>query len=288
MPRIGKGPRLYKRKTKRKNGRIIASAVWTIRDGEREVATGIFAGEAERKPPKAAEDALAKYITSKYQPSRRTRDIEDIDIADVLAIYHAHREGIYIERKAKQTDITEFADRIGRLNDFFGGMMLVEVNAHTCSKYVKARRRPGGARRDLEDLRAAINHHSREGLHRGLVRVALPAKGRGRDRWLTRSEAAALLWTCWRYREVQTQHRGALKNQKIETDKRPLRHIHCVRVTVSRSRPIVCRSRARYLLPACSGSDSHQEAPATGAIARSPARTYAALGSNGCNHIALC
>jgi hypothetical protein len=134
MPRISKGPRLYKRKTKRKNGRIIASAVWTIRDGEREVATGILAGEAERKPPKDAEDALAKYITSKYQPSRRIRDIEDIDIADVLAIYHAHREGIYLERKAKQSDITEFADRIGRLNDFFGGMMLVEVNAHTCAK----------------------------------------------------------------------------------------------------------------------------------------------------------
>jgi integrase len=225
MPRISKGPRLYKRKAKRKNGRLIANAVWTIRDGEREVATGIFAGEAERKPPKAAEDALARYITSKYQPSRCTRDIEDIDIADVLAIYHAHREGVYLERKARQIDITEFADRIGRLNDFFGGMMLVEVNAHSCAKYVKARGRRGGARRDLEDLRAAINHHSREGLHRGLVRVALPAKGRGRDRWLTRSEAAALLWACWRYREVQTHHRGALKNQKIETGKRPLRHI---------------------------------------------------------------
>jgi hypothetical protein len=82
-----------------------------------------------------------------------------------------------------------------------------------------------GARRDLEDLRAAINHHAREGLHRGLVRVALPAKGPGRDRWLSRSEAAALLWACWRYREVQTRHRGPFKNQKIETDKRPLRHI---------------------------------------------------------------
>jgi hypothetical protein len=139
MPRINKGPRLYKRKTKRKNGRLIANAVWTIRDGEREVATGIFAGEAERKPPKAAEDALARYITSKYQPPRRTRDIEDIDIADVLAIYHAHREGAYLERKARQVDIKEFADRIGRLNDFFGGMMLVEVNAHSCAKYVKAR-----------------------------------------------------------------------------------------------------------------------------------------------------
>ena len=57
MPRIGKGPRLCKRKAKRKNGRLIANAVWTIRDGDREVATGIFAGEAERKPLKAAEDA---------------------------------------------------------------------------------------------------------------------------------------------------------------------------------------------------------------------------------------
>jgi hypothetical protein len=103
--------------------------------------------------------------------------------------------------------------------------MLAEVNAQTCGQYVKVRGRPGGARRDLEDLRAAINHHAREGLHRGLVRVALPAKGAGRDRWLTRNAAAALLWACWRYREIQTRHRGPLKNQKIETGKRPLRHI---------------------------------------------------------------
>jgi integrase len=143
----------------------------------------------------------------------------------VLAIYHAHREAIYKERGSPQSEVTEFADRIGRLNDFFGGKMLAEVNAQTCGQYVKARGRPGGARRDLEDLRAAINHHAREGLHRGLVRVALPPKGPGRDRWLSRSEAATLLWACWRYREVQTRRRGPLKNQKIETGKRPLRHI---------------------------------------------------------------
>jgi Phage integrase family len=34
-----------------------------------------------------------------------------------------------------------------------------------------------------------------------------------------------LLWTCWRYRETQTAHIGPLKGQKIETDKRPLRHV---------------------------------------------------------------
>ena len=33
------------------------------------------------------------------------------------------------------------------------------------------------------------------------------------------------LWACWRYRETQTVHIGNLKGQKIETDKRPLRHV---------------------------------------------------------------
>jgi hypothetical protein len=63
-------------------------------------------------------------------------------------------------------------------------------------------------------LRAAINHHAKEGLHRGVVRVWLPPKGLPLDRWLTRSEAAALIWTCWRYREVQTIHRGKNKGQR--------------------------------------------------------------------------
>ena len=193
MPRISKGPRLYKRKAKRRNGRLIANAVWTIRDGDREVATGVFASEAERKPPKAAEDALVRYITSKYRPPRRVRDIEDIDVADVLAIYHAHREAIYIERGSPQSEVTEFADRIGRLNDFFGGKKLAEEKAQTCGQYLKVRGRPGGARRDLEDLRAAINHHAREGLHRSLVRVVFFVCGVGRDRWLTRNEAAAMI-----------------------------------------------------------------------------------------------
>jgi hypothetical protein len=103
--------------------------------------------------------------------------------------------------------------------------MLSAFTGASCRASAKSRGGPGGARRDLEDLRAAINHHAKEGLHRGEVRVVLPAKGAPRERWLTRSEAAKLLWTCWRHREVQTAHRGSLRGQKIETDKRPLRHL---------------------------------------------------------------
>ena len=46
-----------------------------------------------------------------------------------------------------------------------------------------------------------------------------------RDRWLTRDELAAVLWACWRYREVQTVHRGRRKGEPQETEKRPLRHL---------------------------------------------------------------
>lgn len=53
----------------------------------------------------------------------------------------------------------------------------------------------------------------------------MPKKGEPRDRWLTRSEAARLIWECWRCREVQTVYRGSKAGQKVETDKRPLRHL---------------------------------------------------------------
>jgi integrase len=103
--------------------------------------------------------------------------------------------------------------------------MLAEVTGEQCRAYQAARGNKGGARRDLEDLRAAINHHAKEGLHRGVVRVTLPPRGLPRDRWLTRREAAHLIRVCWRARELQKRHRGANKGKTLPTDKRPLRHL---------------------------------------------------------------
>ncbi|MTV11830.1 site-specific integrase [Bradyrhizobium elkanii] len=103
--------------------------------------------------------------------------------------------------------------------------MLADVDGEQCRQFAKERGNKGGSRRDLEDLRAAINHHAAEGYHRGIVKITLPAKGEPRDRWLTRSDAAKLIWTCWRYREMQKMFRGPLKGQKVATGKRPLRHL---------------------------------------------------------------
>ena len=135
----------------------------------------------------------AVYIAEKYSPERRLKDIESIDVADVLSVYDE-------DCREKQANKEKFDERMLRLVKWWGGKMLAAVNGVNCRAYTKHRGNDGGSRRDLEDLRAAINHQAKEGFHRGIVRVVLPEKGLARERWLTRSEAAHLLWTCWRYR----------------------------------------------------------------------------------------
>jgi hypothetical protein len=75
MPRPSKGARLYKRKARHRNGKLVAHSVWIIKDGPRHIATGCLASASETKPPAEAERALAEYIACKYQPERRRRDI---------------------------------------------------------------------------------------------------------------------------------------------------------------------------------------------------------------------
>ena len=214
MPRKAKRPRLWLRPVVKRNGRVERAAAWVVLDRGKHIATGCLADETA-----AAEKFLAAYIERKHQPVRQRLDIEEIVIADVLSIYVDDRK-LHESERAPQA----FA-RLERLNDFWGARTLSEVNGESCREYVRVRKNDGAARRDLEDLRAAINHHAREGYHRGIVRVLLPPKGKARDRWLTRSEAAALIWACWRVRETQTIHRGIRKGEVLPTDKRPLQHL---------------------------------------------------------------
>jgi integrase len=210
MPRRRKSARLWLRPARPSIGR---KAMYVILDGGKHIATGCFASETDK-----AEKCLAEYIADKYHPSRQKRAIDNISIADVL--------GIYLEDcGSKVVDEHKLERCIGRLNDFFGDKTLSQLSAKLCREYVEYRRKVGGARSDLESLRAAINHHAKENLHDGNVRVSLPPKGPPRDRWLTRHEAARLLWTCWRYREVQTIHIGKHRGEKTETGKYPLRHL---------------------------------------------------------------
>jgi hypothetical protein len=87
MSRTGKGPRLCKRAARRKDGVVTQHAVWVVRDGRSEISTGVTASEDHPSPPKEAEEFLAEYLTKKHKPDRRVRDIESIQVADVLWIY---------------------------------------------------------------------------------------------------------------------------------------------------------------------------------------------------------
>ena len=63
-------------------------------------------------------------------------------------------------------------------------------------------------RKELEDMAAAINFYGRKksgGVHM-LFRPVLPDANPAHQRWLTRSEAAKLVWTAWRMKEDRSGH----------------------------------------------------------------------------------
>jgi len=212
MPRHSEGPRLKLESAEYDTqGRCIRPQSWVIRDGQRKKRTGCGAGDREK-----AEQKLAEYIGIKHSvPRELGREPRDIYIADVLNIY-------LTECSPRMARPRATAQRIQILLSWWKELTLADVNGKTCRDYAQARigqpwrsARPqqtgipprlvtaAGARRELEDLRAAINYHHKEGLCSQVVTVSLPPRPQPRDVFLTRSEAAALLLTAWRSHEVQ-------------------------------------------------------------------------------------
>ncbi len=173
MPRKRAAPRLWLDK---KRGQ------WAILDGGRFIRTGC--SETERR---GAEKQLAEYLGKKHQPERGPDPL----IADVLLVYA--REHVPHIAGAKNTTYN-----ISSLVGWWGSQSTSNVTAASCRAYA-ASRSAGGARRDLEVLRAAIGYwHSQYGPLVSVPRIVLPPKSEPRERWLTRSEAARLLWAARR------------------------------------------------------------------------------------------
>jgi integrase len=163
-----------------------------IRDGDKRARTGLGANASDVEKDEALKQYLARKHTAAV--SEGSRDPSQVFIADVLTRYITGKNPDY-----------ETLLRIAALQKFWCTEkihLLSQVTGDTCREYASTRT-SGAGRRELEDFRAAINHHRREGLHDRIVSVVLPAKGRAREDYLTRSEAAALIWHAWRYREQQ-------------------------------------------------------------------------------------
>jgi integrase len=193
MPTRSKGPRLWLRPQRKDAAGVVRRAVWIIRDGRHDESTGCFAHDIG-----GAERSLARYLATKHAKAafgKRNRHPAAVPIADVLNLYA--RDIAPTHARPHET-----AARLATLDEYFKDATLADINGRACRDYA-ALRPKGAARRELEDLRAAINHHRREGLCSEVVEVVLPQRSAGRDRWLTRSEAARLILAAWRYRERQ-------------------------------------------------------------------------------------
>lgn len=182
--RASKPPRLWLRPAR---GRRIAS--WIILDGGEHFATGC--GEDDRRE---AEERLALHIAEKHHP-KGARHPDRVPVADVIRLYS-------IDVAPHHARPKETAKRLADILDHWGERTLAAVNGAECRAFAKGFT-PSAARKRLEDLRAALRHYHREGLVESVPGVVLPAKEQPRERWLTRAEAARLIWAAWRAREVQ-------------------------------------------------------------------------------------
>lgn len=230
MGRRAKEARLWLRKETTEGDRIRA-AEYIIRDGRIFRRTGC--GPDDRSE---AEKQFQQYLAEKHAAEglRREGDPAEIPIADVISLYlqdiapgHARPEET-AQRAEKLLDfwaapeiVHTHLKQMHKPADYDG--MLDDVRGDTCRAYIAWRtsqpwrhatksKKPrmvstAAARRELEDLKAAINHHRKEGYTRSVVSVVLPAKPSRRESWLTRDEAARILWAMWRYRHPMTGER---------------------------------------------------------------------------------
>lgn len=210
MPRQAKGPRLYLRE-----GRIEPStgkrrdAVWVIRDGSTELSTGL-----PREQLDAAGRQLSEYIARKWAPIVQGGDPSDpkqVLIDEVLALYA-------LEKAPKLADPKSVKGWLQNLAAWWTGKTVADVKRSTCQAYVKwrtAQRIASGkgrssrlvseqtARRELETLSGAIGHWHGEHTLTSRPKVDLPDKPESPRDALTRSQAAALLWSAMGHRKRQ-------------------------------------------------------------------------------------
>lgn len=136
-----------------------------------------------------AQDALIAFIREQRRNAKpdAPREPDQLMIADVLDLYGAnHAPGVAAPARIGYA--------IDALLPFWGERTVSWITRRSCGDYVKHRgKAPATVRRELGTLRASLNYAVEEQRMTRAPHVTLPPKPEGKDRWLTRSEAAALL-----------------------------------------------------------------------------------------------
>ncbi|WP_428031544.1 tyrosine-type recombinase/integrase [Ancylobacter sp.] len=225
-----KPPRLHLRE---RDGR---SSIWVVLDRGREVSTGCSEEDA-----RGAEDRFKEYLAGKHVSTVGTRDFTQLSVADVLTFYASAKrpsEGAAEKTIRRYNEMVAFTET---LNEWWGAKFVSDIRGETCRHYVdwrtsqplrraksaaalKKRVSTATARRELEVLRAAVNLYHAEFTLPSVPKITLPEKSVPRDRWLTRSEVAVLLWAClgWR-RDASTGRWSKIQTEGIRKQTRTRR-----------------------------------------------------------------
>jgi len=177
MPRPNLGPKL---ETVR--GRPSIYIAWFESGRKRRLSTGT----SDRRE---AEIQLAAFLRQRELEHRPAGPASPSNylIADALDFYgtvHA----------PKTADPARIAYAMTPLLDYWGDLAVDAITKQTCSGYETWRSLSAGTvRRELSTLRAALRFAQGEGRLTTVPTVHLPEVPDGKDRWLTKAEAAALL-----------------------------------------------------------------------------------------------
>jgi len=177
MPRPNLGPRL-----ERVDGRPNLYICWYEAGRKRRQSTGT----ADRR---TAEAELAAFLRQRELAQRPAGPADPAQylIASALDLYgtlHA----------PNTADPERIAYAMVPLLTYWGDQTVDAITKNTCAAYAKWRGKSDGTiRRELSTLRAALNFAHEEGRLTRVPHVELPDRPEGRDRWLTQTEAAALL-----------------------------------------------------------------------------------------------
>jgi integrase len=216
MPRPSKGARLYLPPDRK--GRDRRYVIRDVIGGKRvEIACAgqgtIDLAEAEKQ--------LAEYVASKHDPEAgRKGDPNKVKLADAITVYVLK----HVEPKLARPDAIK--KRLDSINEKLGDLLIGELDGEVQETYADERAEEvaqrwaekgkvkdssdcySAPRRELEDMASAINYYGRNktgGVHMSFKPV-LPDPNDPHTRFLTRSEAAKLVWTAWRMREDRSGH----------------------------------------------------------------------------------
>jgi integrase len=168
--------------------------MWVILDGGRKISTG-----CPENAGIAAQKRLAEYIAQKHEAPRERRASSAL-IANVLLHYLKHRVPQLAAPKWE-------AYRLEKLGEFFGERRVSEITGKLCRDYVSWRKEQGvgpSSRRELDVLSAAIGFYHKEFQLDVVPVITKPEPALAREGWLTRDQAAALLWAA--YRAPESKH----------------------------------------------------------------------------------